>query len=74
MAGVANGGDFDFSSIYSEIDPTEYFEMSQMSGEELAKMFGLDETMLKQMGFNNANAFKTAFDEGMDGWGQFHAE
>jgi hypothetical protein len=47
MAGVANGGDFDFSSLYGEIDPSEAFEMKEMSGDELAKMFGLDATMLE---------------------------
>ena len=68
MAGVANEGAFDFSSIFAELSPEEYKEIMAMDGTQLAELFGLTPSQLRALGLGSAEEFKTAFQEGLDGW------
>ena len=69
LSAIANGtGSFDFSSLYSELSPAEHAELIAMTPEELVQTLGLTPEMLSQMGFNSAEEFEKAFDEGLAGW------
>ena len=69
LSAIANGtGSFDFSSLYSELSPAEHAELIAMTPDELVQTLGLTPEMLQQMGFNSAEEFEKAFDEGLAGW------
>lgn len=69
--GIANGNNFDFSAIFSEIDPEEYAKLTkEMTPEELMDFFGFDIESLKAMSFNSAAEFQEAFNKGMSKWSE----
>ena len=70
IAGIANNGTFDFSSIFGEISQSEFNEINGMSGQQLAEKFlGItDEEQLKELGLGTFEEFATGFKQGMDEW------
>lgn len=63
--GIANKGDFNFNSLFGEIDEDEYNKLMDMSGKDLMNLFGFSEDDIKAMGIDTADKFKEAFQEGM---------
>ena len=71
LTSISNGCDaFNFESLYSELSPKEHEELMNMSGEEIAALFGLTEETLKKLGYDDADAFGEAFHTGLDGWSE----
>ena len=68
LAGLQNNNDFDFSSLFKNFTQEEVDTMKDMTGEELAKMVGINPEDLGTLGFDSADAFKTAFVEGLEGF------
>jgi methyl-accepting chemotaxis protein len=65
LSGIANGGDFDFSSLFAELSPSEITSIKDMSATDLGKLFGLSSEEITALGFTNAKEFKEAFVEGL---------
>ena len=70
LAGIASGGEFNFSSLYGELSQAEVDKLNQMDGGQLAEMFlgTSDLETLKDLGFRSWDAFAESFKEGLDGW------
>lgn len=68
LAGIQSNGALDFSSLYGEFSQAEIDQMRGMSGEELAQMVGLRPEDLSKLGLGDAEAFRTAFEKGLEGW------
>jgi hypothetical protein len=70
VAGIANTGKFDFSTLFNEFSKTEIEQMRGMSGDDLAaKFLGItEEEELKKLGFNSWTEFEVGFKKGLDNW------
>ena len=58
----------DFSSLFAEIDPSEYAELTAMSDQEILDMIGMDEEVLKNAGYTSAEEFITNFKAGLNNY------
>lgn len=72
LSAMANGtGSFDFSSMYSELSKQEIQDLRILNAtdpEELMRQLGITPEMLTQMGFNSAEEFSRAFEQGLADW------
>lgn len=59
---------FDLSSVYARLDPNEVAELRGVSNDPqaLAKMFGLSEENIKQLGFESSQQFADNFKAGLE--------
>ena len=64
ISGIASG-DFDFSSLFGDLSQSEKNSFDEMDGVQIAEMFGLTTNDLTTLGFEDADAFATAFKEGL---------
>lgn len=62
---IANGGDLDFTSLFSSLSPSEVSEILDMDSEDLAKSLGLTDEQMNAMGFKSAQAFGDGFKENL---------
>ena len=69
IASIASGSEnFNFSSIFSRLDPNEITSLMEMSNEQLASNLGLNEEKITQLGYDSLEHFATAFKNGFAGY------
>ena len=68
LSGIANKGDFDFSSVFAELNPQDIAALKDMDAQQLMELFGYDENDLKTAGFETLEAFKSAIDQGLESY------
>ncbi len=68
LAGIANGGDFDFSSLFGGLTESEVTGLESLTADQLLSKFGLNSEDLSTLGFDNAAAFQEAFNEGLSSY------
>jgi hypothetical protein len=65
---TAEDNKIDLSSLFSEIDPSEYEDIMAMSDTELKQAMGLDDDSLAALGFGTAEEFAKNFKGGLDNY------
>ena len=65
---VASGGEFDFSSMFGDISPSELAEMSNLSGEDWQTALGLTDAELETLGFSSAEELAKSIESGLENW------
>ena len=68
LAGIANSGDFDFSSLFGGLTEGEVTGLESLGADELLSKFGLNSEDLSTLGFDDATAFQEAFNEGLSSY------
>ena len=58
----------DFSSLFADINPSEYAEMSALTDQEILDMFGMTDEKLQEAGYGSATEFAENFRAGLDGY------
>lgn len=64
----AGTGKIDFSSIFADISPSELVQIMDMTPDKIISEMGLSEEDLAVLGFDSAQDFAKAFQEGFDGY------
>ena len=73
LENLANGDleNFDLSSLFTELDPTEVENLKELNADELMQVLGINEQDLIDMGYESAAAFEQAFDQGLNEYDPF---